>query len=222
MAKFNKGDKVRFISTKYPSYRFTVGNIYEVRKDYKPGDRFLSVTMDDQGSTENGWNHEFFVLVEPEFKVGDTIYALNRSTQVDIGEAFTVTQIQERRTGGLWLRFVNHEGEGNGWSAENFTLNGRVALQKAIDIAQSKVDEAVKVRKEASQALADYEEAHREPTFAEKLDKLGVGAVVTHHNGTFPNVRLANGDWVGPSGQTYYSNTFNKDTWVIRSEGVSL
>lgn len=63
--KFKPGDWVICLSD--ASKGFHKGGIYAVRKyDRYPGSTSVPIVEDDDGSTENGWHHRFFIHLDPE------------------------------------------------------------------------------------------------------------------------------------------------------------
>jgi hypothetical protein len=73
----------------------------------------------------------------------------------------------------------------------------------------------------AQRALADYDEAHREPTPLEKLNALGIGAIIQT---SYKWVKMADGNWrnlelIGNEG-TYRSERFGSSNYTILFAGV--
>jgi len=105
-----------------------------------------------------------------------------------------------------------------------------VAAIAALKTEESQAHEVHQERLErtiaAEDALTAYDEAHRTPTFAEKVAGLGIGAVLIRDDDGRVVVRFKADRWIadtGPISVTYQSSELhNGEVWRILSEGVRV
>jgi len=159
------------------------------------------------------------------FKIGDRVrvaqYCENRPCETG--------DVVREITSGYSVRF--DDGEQFGYFTASLTLaDERAVLVAARDLAKGDFDVKAGLSERAQAnyqkhlaALTAYDEAHRTPTFAEKVAGLGIGAVLQSE--VIPQTR-----WVkvlpcvwqsGQSGETRSDSDFTH-AWRILSEGVRV
>lgn len=127
-------------------------------------------------------------------------------------------------------------------SDEVTKIDEREGLVRAVEAAQLADSKAVTASREAQQAqhvtvrklvdareaLKAYDEAHREPTFNDRVKSMGLGAVLAPRTWATKRkyVKVGDGKWQTISPETGHAYTYSdenfrtKDLWVILSEGV--
>ncbi len=102
----------------------------------------------------------------------------------------------------------------------------RAALVEASERAAIEADIALVSAKKAHRALVAYDEAHRTPTFAEKVAGLGIGAVLQSDPDGAILVRTRPGWWaqeMGTVGVNWRNGEVtDRGSWRILSEGVRV
>jgi len=162
-----------------------------------------------------------------QFNIGDHVERvrdLDGSTlNVPVGTRFIVTHTTPQYAAGKGARLgvYNYDLE---------LVNERDRLVEAADKAYARYEKrtarmtaARKIAFDTRQALQVYDEAHRKPTFSERVAKLGLGAVVRGHTTTY--IKVTPNGWVSDkAAQTRLwpdSDFRTESQWTILSEGVT-